>query len=793
MDGGGRPSLVLEWCRLILRSLWTSAAKFLDFADVRCVGKQLCEGLAHMHAQGYAHRDVSMANILVSARPLETKAAQSEFTVKIADFGTATPAVDKTMPGPCTSLFTRAPEVFFITDPSTPDDVGELKDAPTTLDMWSVGVIARALFVGEYPFYVESKGQETTATLSHMLKQMVEVLGPPPAEYHALPLWSKVARGVPLRQGQQSAREALAGERSGPRPLPPQHPAVGLLADLLVWTPRQRLRAVAAAGHPAWSPPGEASDPNGTHFATPPTSGARVSPSLTHRDSAAQDDTCQCSGNCGRPQCALEKKRGNVPACARARVRRGGLAGVSAARPGRQPYGDRSPSDRFCDVCVCDVKDCAHVRASYLRCNGVYCKTSGRWCAKHEALLADKMKRPTSTYLTRAGLSCAFPAAWPWALRVVARHGWALREMCPCDLRAFLDAAPVVVDVGAAELSGFDLASLFNIAYLKWPPAIAHWAERTGRQIEARKDPAFLHEQSLELARHLNQKDYSWMHRQISTNRMVVVMGAQQWLRRLGVMAKVECDAVGTAGGRQVCPQPAQRKRTRGKRPAESEAEGDPVAPKVSRTESAPESRMAVEAIAPEGRERVSLSSSSKGADVLHVLCPEPSVWCDLVEVAKETRPIKRPMTKDAVRTFVAEVSEFLRRLPDQFGLGESGDTYVHNHVLRKIVLATVPLEIRGLLTVEEVERICPDENRNVAGIPKYWTGERIEEHFGIELLMVSCWACLAGAIPEKQREIFERASGRDLLALHIRMTRAHNGVEPSLATIAAELVDGID
>jgi len=91
-------------------------SRTLGPAMAKGIAFQLLKGLAHIHQEGYLHRDLKPLNILLKLQPL---------AVAIGDLGCATPAVGKL--GVHTTLPYRAPELFL--------------NLPHTWhsDMWSVG------------------------------------------------------------------------------------------------------------------------------------------------------------------------------------------------------------------------------------------------------------------------------------------------------------------------------------------------------------------------------------------------------------------------------------------------------------------------------------------------------------------------------------------------------------------------------------------------------------------------------------------------------------------------------
>jgi len=98
---------------------------------------QICDGLAHMHANGWVHGDLKPGNVLV----------MSDGTVRLADFGLAT-EVDGThgyLP-PVGSTDYMPPERW--SEPLTERGTA----VRTTGDIWAFGVIAYQLLTGRLPF-----------------------------------------------------------------------------------------------------------------------------------------------------------------------------------------------------------------------------------------------------------------------------------------------------------------------------------------------------------------------------------------------------------------------------------------------------------------------------------------------------------------------------------------------------------------------------------------------------------------------------------------------------------------
>ena len=115
--------------------------------EVRVISKQLLEGLAVLHSQNWAHRDLKPPNIFV----VDT----SSWWVKIGDFGISKRIRSgntrfQTMIG---TLDFVAPEVLNLVSEVDDEDTGDEEDEYTVaVDMWSLGCVVYQLLTSEIPF-----------------------------------------------------------------------------------------------------------------------------------------------------------------------------------------------------------------------------------------------------------------------------------------------------------------------------------------------------------------------------------------------------------------------------------------------------------------------------------------------------------------------------------------------------------------------------------------------------------------------------------------------------------------
>ena len=95
--------------------------------------RQIFAGVAHIHALGWAHRDLKLENVIMYTPPTDG------FVDKIIDFGFATAAQ------PCQDVLGTAAYV-------APEVISDLTYDGWAVDMYACGVMLYVMLCGEYPF-----------------------------------------------------------------------------------------------------------------------------------------------------------------------------------------------------------------------------------------------------------------------------------------------------------------------------------------------------------------------------------------------------------------------------------------------------------------------------------------------------------------------------------------------------------------------------------------------------------------------------------------------------------------
>ncbi|KAL1923530.1 uncharacterized protein VTP21DRAFT_8510 [Calcarisporiella thermophila] len=162
--------MVMEYCEQDLSTLMDTVEKPFQPSEIKCLVRQLLEGLKFIHENYVIHRDLKMSNLLLNSRGI----------LKIADFGLA--RVYDNKPRPMTprvvTLWYRPPELL----------LGE-ENYTTAVDMWSVGCI--------FAEFLQGKPVLPGKTEQQQLELIVNLLGAPNEKIwpgmHKLPLAKSIS------------------------------------------------------------------------------------------------------------------------------------------------------------------------------------------------------------------------------------------------------------------------------------------------------------------------------------------------------------------------------------------------------------------------------------------------------------------------------------------------------------------------------------------------------------------------------------------------------------------------
>ena len=123
----------------------------LQSTEYREIVGGILEGIAHLHGENVIHRDLKLANILLS------KTKQGQWRPKIADFG-----LSRQTEGYDVSLSNSA---IGLTIPYAAPEQIENKPIRKNVDLWAFGVVLYRLLTGEMPFNAPQSIDSTSANL----------------------------------------------------------------------------------------------------------------------------------------------------------------------------------------------------------------------------------------------------------------------------------------------------------------------------------------------------------------------------------------------------------------------------------------------------------------------------------------------------------------------------------------------------------------------------------------------------------------------------------------------------
>jgi eukaryotic-like serine/threonine-protein kinase len=181
------------------------AGRSLDWKEARRIGAPVAAALAHAHARGVVHRDLTPANILVE---------QASGRVVVTDFGLARLA-RSSRSAPISGVLAGTPEYW------APEQATGAETGPET-DLYSLGCILFRLLAGRVPF----EGEDRLATGLRRAHEDAPSLAvtAPSAPAKAVQLVDRLLRREPVTRG-TAARAAVAlgaGPASLPGPTPEQ-------------------------------------------------------------------------------------------------------------------------------------------------------------------------------------------------------------------------------------------------------------------------------------------------------------------------------------------------------------------------------------------------------------------------------------------------------------------------------------------------------------------------------------------------------------------------------------------
>ena len=246
----------------------------------------------------------------------------------------------------------------------------------------------------------------------------------------------------------------------------------------------------------------------------------------------------------------------------------------------------------------------------------------------------------------------------------------------------------------------------------------------------------------MEVVQCLSGKTLDAMHQAISTGRMACMMGAQIFFQRLGQLEPV-------------------------------------LNPKKRKT--------------PTDETHVVLGKQRQTFRVV----PVPATWSELFGLCSDVDPIRVPEDVEQLRGIIQTLNAWLKRFPQKYHQGGKAKDdeklnagYIRKHILRKFLLALTnktPKAVTGALTWKDTLCAVPDRGGHARELDGAATWERIEADYGMNPLMISCWACLFGAVPKAQQDsIFARPTPQ--LVQAARELVCQNGLAPAPMMLAAHL-----
>lgn len=218
----GQLCIVFEYMDYDLWRLMTGPNISFSMLQIKCLMKQIIEGLYQCHSTGIMHRDIKPSNLLIN----------TDGVLKLADFGLTTSFLTQNyLSNNVVSLYYRPPELLLGSHAYGPE-----------IDMWSVGCILIELITNNYLF--------AGANDAEQLDLIFRVFGTPSEEtwpgVTLLPGWGNVEKKK-VKYPPQDLNDVFGF-------LTPE--AFDLATRLLSLDPKKRISSFDALQHPwFWTSP----------------------------------------------------------------------------------------------------------------------------------------------------------------------------------------------------------------------------------------------------------------------------------------------------------------------------------------------------------------------------------------------------------------------------------------------------------------------------------------------------------------------------------------------------------
>lgn len=213
--------IVFEFMDYDLWRLMTGPMITFDLLQIKCLIKQMIEGLYQCHSAGIMHRDVKPSNLLINTNG----------TLKLADFGLTTSFLGSNyLSNNVVSLYYRSPELLMGSHSYGPE-----------IDMWSVGCILIEMVTNNYLFAGANEAEQ--------LDLIFRIFGTPSEE-----MWPGVSQLSGWGGVENKRRYPAQDLKTVLDFLTPD--ALDLVTKLLCMDPKKRITSFEALQHPwFWTSP----------------------------------------------------------------------------------------------------------------------------------------------------------------------------------------------------------------------------------------------------------------------------------------------------------------------------------------------------------------------------------------------------------------------------------------------------------------------------------------------------------------------------------------------------------